>query len=161
VFFNLKPGSELRRAILLIATLGGGTSGALLCIGGLGRAGSGRATLAILLLCALYALGIAAGLRLYKDAGKSMRLAAPYLALQIPVVQASAFTYKFWAVAAYAISFYPTSVAFDTSWFIGTYWELAVFGPAREFGIGINVVPIVLLSLLLSKHDGQSLGRSA
>jgi hypothetical protein len=153
VFFSLKPARELQRAILLVATLGGGTSGALLCIGALGRAGSGRAILGILLLCAIYVLGIAAGLSLYKYAGKSMRLAALYLALQIPVVQASAFTYKLWAVAAYAISFYPTSVAFDTSWFIGTYWELAVFGPTKEFGIGINVVPIALLSLLFSKHS--------
>jgi hypothetical protein len=153
VFFNLKPGPELRDAILLVATLGGGTSGALLSIRGLSLSDSRRETLAILLLCAVYGLGVWAGVSLHRHAAKWTWLTALYLAFQIPVVQSAALTYKLWAVAAYAFLYFPTSVAFGTDWFIGTYGELTTFGPAREIGIGINVVPIALLSLLFSKHS--------
>ena len=161
VFVNLKLILELRDAILLVATLGGGTSGVLLFIGALSLSHSRRETFALLLLCAVYALGIWAGVSLHRHAAKWTRLTALYLAFQIPVVQSAAFTYKLWAVAGYAFMYFPTSVAFGTDWFIGTYGELATFGPAREIGIGLNVVPIALLILLRSRPDGGQLGSSA
>jgi len=113
---NLRLGSEQREAILLVATLGGGTSGALVALVELSRGHSGPATTAYLLvLFALYTLGIVAGLSLHRHAHNWVRIAALYLALQIPVVQSVAFTYKLWSVAAYAFSFYPKSGDFEAS----------------------------------------------
>lgn len=156
----LNLGSKLRHAILLIATLGGGTAGALVCITALmSRAHTGRETIPLLVLCGLYTLGVAAGLDLHRETGNK-RLSALFLALQIPVVQAAVLAYKFWVLGAYVLLFYPTSVEFDTTWFVGSYGELAVFGSAKEFEIGINIVPIALLIVLLSGADDASPGRS-
>jgi hypothetical protein len=147
-FANLKLGSQERQVILLVATLGGGTSGVLLSLRGLSHSHSKGDAVAVLLLGAVYALGIWAGVSLHRHNAKWARLTVVYLAFQIPVVQSTAFTYKLWALAAYEFLYFPASVVFGTDWFTGTFGELSVFGSAREFAIGINVVPIALLVLL-------------
>lgn len=150
---GLNPGPRLRHAILLIATLGGGTAGALICITALmSSPHAGGETIAFLVLCGLYTFGVVAGLDLHRESGRR-HLGALFLALQVPVLQTAAFTYKFWVLGAYVLLFYPTSVEFGTTWFVGTSAKLTVFGPAIEFEIGINVIPIALLVLLLSEPD--------
>jgi len=137
-------------AVVTLASVGGGCGGVisriLIFIGMTDP--SIMQFVGILVVVGLYLLGVASGLLQYADPPRSARLFRTYLIAQIPITKSFALSYKLFSLARFSIVLNPGSHSLDFGGQLGADWQLAVFHPAPEVGLGINLVPVLLLSIL-------------
>lgn len=143
-----------RYPLLTIFTIGGGTAGAMSCIGVLRSAGSVRNAIAIVVLLMLYVFGIVAGLAFTKSGTTSSRWVRAFLLVQVPLISSPFITFNFSALASYVISVTLGHLAVHFSWLLGSDWAIALFQAGSEVTVGVNVVPLLLLPLLADHSDG-------
>jgi hypothetical protein len=136
---------QWRRRLLTIATVGGGTAGALSCVSALDRSVSVKNTIAICCLLGIYLAGVLGGVTWENDSPNGRRLCGFFLVAQMPVIQTWAITYHVIAIFSYAValSLGPASAVF--SWYLGTDWELSLFHGVSQNVFGINILPVALL----------------
>jgi hypothetical protein len=140
-------------ALLSVMTIGGGTNGVLSCLIWLVNShASVREFAAVCLLMALYVIGIWSGIVWQSERERGKYLAKIFLFAQVPVLQSRLISFKLWAVGSYTVVFYPKSLAFDAGWYLGSDWELSLLHATPNAGIGINLLPFALVSLLWSRH---------
>lgn len=140
-------------ALISVATVGGGTNGALSCLIWLANSrASAREFVAICFLTALYALGIWSGVVWQSDRSRGKYLAKIFLIAQVPILQFPLISFKFWAVGGYTVVFYPRSLVFDAGWYLGSNWELSLFHATPDTSIGVNLLPFGLIALLWGPH---------
>lgn len=94
----------------------------------------------------LYALGVWLGFRVLENRSGALDDFSVYLWLQVPILQSTVLTY-FFATLGSCTWIYRRWPLFDFGWTIGSGWTFSLFTFEPEFGIGINLWPIVLLAL--------------
>jgi hypothetical protein len=144
-------------AVMTVASVGGGCGGIVSCLLmllGIAEP-SIKQVVGILLITSIYFLGVTSGLLQHVDPRRSFRLFKIYLITQIPITKSFLFSYKLFSLASCSIVLHPKSSNLDFGWQLGSDWELSVFHPAVDSGIGINIVPLFLwifLRRFLSRH---------
>jgi len=142
--------SRTTAALLNLVTVGGGTGGMTSCLPFLlqdvGK--SLKDFFAVLLIFTAYFLGVFGGTIQNADFKKGRRLIATYLVLQVPVLNTSLMGFKFFALGAYAVIFHPAPVTFEFQWYIGSDWNLSLLHKVADAGIGINLIPLVIINAL-------------
>jgi hypothetical protein len=131
------------RRVAAVYALGGGVSGLIACIDVMGQLGVGVSLIAWILFVSIYALGIWLGIRLLERRPKSLLDFRHYLVLQVPILQTSVLSY-FFASLVSATVIYRGAMDLDFGYAVGSGWIFRLFQAAPEFGIGVNLVPIVL-----------------
>jgi len=134
-------------AWLTILAIGGGTDGVVSCLAQLIRSlgSSLKEFVAIALILAVYCVGILGGIKDNAESTKKRQFIEVYLAMQIPVLNTSWFSYKVFALISYAAIVHPAAESLEFQWFVGADWELALFHGVAEVGVGINVIPALVL----------------
>lgn len=140
-------------ALLSVVTIGGGTNGVLSCFIWLANNRSNvREFVAVSFLSTLFALGIWSGVAWHIEKIRGVRLVKVFLAIQCPVLKSSIVSFKLWAVGSYSVIFQPQQMAIDAGWYLGSDWELALFHSVSDPAIGVNLLPLGLMSLLWGSH---------
>src|SRR5271168_2067983 len=137
-------------AVVTLAAVGGGCGGVISCLlilMGIVDPSIMQFVGIVLILC-LYILGIASGLLRYVNPRKSSRLFKLYLIAQIPITKSFSFSYKLFSLASFSIVLHPDSRTLEFGGQLGSDWQISVFHPALEVGLGINLAPVLLLSIL-------------
>jgi hypothetical protein len=135
------------KRLCVVIAIGGGVSGIITSIADASGPISllGRA-IWFGFIC-LYAMGILIGIRIVEGDVGGASTFRKYLWLQVPLIQSNFFSYFFSAVGSITI-FYRGGFVFDFAWVLGGAWTFSLFTVQPQSGIGINVVPVILILLL-------------
>jgi hypothetical protein len=138
-----------KNALLSVLTIGGGTSGVLSCLIWLvNRHSSTREIAVVSLLAAVYALGIWAGIACQGHSPRGPKWAKTFLLAQVPVLQSPLVSFKCTALCSYTVIFYWKILTLDASWYLGDDWELSLLHSAPDVAMGVNLLPLGLMSLI-------------
>jgi hypothetical protein len=135
---------------LITICIGGGAIGASTVTYGLPGLAEARQVVAALIVIALYALGIIAGLALAEGKRNAIGLMIWFFAFQVPVVNSDIVSFGLSAPLGASIIFRGL-FTFDVAWFFGSQWTLALFTPAATKGIGFNAVAVAFIIFLMTQ----------
>lgn len=139
------PVKDWSGPLLKIMTIGGGASGVLNCCGLLllGRPFA-EAVMTVIIL-AIYAGGLWAGLSPESPRGRAF--AKAFLLFQIPMIQSYGLSYEMWGLASYQAVVHLEPKTLTGAWNLSTWWTVAIRSPVADTYVGANLVPIALLML--------------
>jgi hypothetical protein len=148
MFFTLGKAAPERvlQRVLLLTYVGGGTVGALGCLGVLRQPGLRPIDEALVLFfLAIYLIGISCGLSedvSKKSNGWTGRL---FFLLQIPVTQSPIVTYHFSVLFSSIFVIFPRDFAVRLTWYFGTDASVSILHSVEHLSFGVNLIPIALL----------------
>jgi hypothetical protein len=148
MFFTLGKAApeHILQRVLVLTYVGGGTVGALGCLGVLRQPGLRPNDEALVLFfLAIYLIGVSCGLSedvLKKSNGWMGRL---FFLLQIPVTQSHILSYHFSVLFSSILVIFPRDFAVRLTWFFGTEASVSSLKSVEHMGFGVNLVPIALL----------------
>jgi hypothetical protein len=125
----------------------GGLSGLIVTVSDFNAIASPLAYLIGGLFAFLYSLGLLAGIRLLEGDPTAARKVKVYLSFQIPVIQSDLLSYSFASIGLVDVVFRGAGIL-DLNYSVGSGWAFSLFTDEDLSGIGINLVPCVILVML-------------
>ena len=128
----------------VVIAIGGGVSGLISTITTIEGASGFLEHLVWGAFACIYVVGVWIGLRIAEGERESVRALTKYFWIQVPVLQTSTVSYFFSAIGSLRVIYRGDSVL-DFGWMIGGGWKFSFLSMQPQFGVGINVFPLVLI----------------
>jgi hypothetical protein len=138
-----------KNALLLVLTIGGGTSGVLNCLVWAVKSSASAREIAFLgLIAAVYAFGIWAGIECQLHSARSQKCARAFLLAQVPVLQSPLVSFKCTALYSYTVIFYWKASILEANGYLGDDWGISLFHATPDMATGVNLLPLGMMSLI-------------
>jgi hypothetical protein len=135
------------KRIFITISIGGGVMGASAVSYTLVSLQGIREAVAAMVVIALYAVGIVAGVALAEGARNATGLLTWFFASQIPIVDSDAISFHLSSLLSVSV-ISRELLTLDIDWFFGTQWQLSLLTESTKQGVGINIVALLMVLLL-------------